>query len=122
MMGNLCARTITRALSRSVGAAFALAPTLLWSGAASAQPPKIGDPPEAQNMRLVGTNDLQARTAYQPTIFKQGGRYIAYIGHHGASKDNPAPLNPLTGQKELNGTSIVYVTDPKNPKYLAHIP
>jgi hypothetical protein len=84
--------------------------------------PKIGDPPEAQNMRLVGYNDLQARTAYQPTIFKQGGRYIAYIGHHGGSKDNPAPLNPLTGQKELNGTSIVDVTDPKNPKYLAHIP
>jgi len=86
------------------------------------QAPKLGDPPEARNMRLVGHNDLQARTAYQPTIFKQGGRYIAYVGHHGASKDNPAPLNPLNGQKELNGTSILDVTDPKNPKYLAHIP
>ena len=31
-------------------------------------------------------------------------------------------LNPLTGQKEDNGTSIVDVTDPKQPKYLAHIP
>jgi len=40
------------------------------------QAPKIGDPPEALNMRLVGHNDLQARTAYQPTIFKQGGRYF----------------------------------------------
>ena len=40
-------------------------------------------------MRLVGHNDLQARTAYQPTIFKQGGRYIAYVGHHGGSKDEP---------------------------------
>jgi hypothetical protein len=84
--------------------------------------PKIGDPPEAQNMRLVGYNDLQARTAYQPTISKQGGRYIAYVGHHGASKDNPAPRNALTGQDELNGTSILDVTDPKQPKYLAHIP
>jgi hypothetical protein len=84
--------------------------------------PKIGEPPEALNMRLVGHNDLQARTAYQPTIFKQGGRYIAYVGHHGGSKDNPAPRNALNGQDELNGTSILDVTDPKNPKYLAHIP
>ena len=28
----------------------------------------------------------------------------------------------LTGQNELNGTSILDVTDPKQPKYLAHIP
>lgn len=86
------------------------------------QAPKIGDPPEALNMRLVGHNDLQARTAYQPTIFKQGGRYIAYVGHHGGSKENPAPRNALNGQDELNGTSILDVTDPKQPKYLAHIP
>ena len=39
---------------------------------ALAQSPKIGDPPEAKNMRLVGYNDLQARSAYQPTIHKQG--------------------------------------------------
>ncbi len=77
------------------------------------QAPKIGDPPEALNMRLVGHNDLQARTAYQPTIFKQGGRYIAYVGHHGGSKENPAPRNALTGQDELNGTSILDVTDPE---------
>ncbi len=28
----------------------------------------------------------------------------------------------LNGQNELNGTSILDVTDPKAPKYLAHIP
>ena len=84
--------------------------------------PKLGDPPEAMNMRLVGHNDLQARSAYQPTIHKQGNRYIAYIGHHGGSPDNPEPINTLTGKHELNGTSIVDVTDPKAPKYLAHIP
>ena len=39
---------------------------------ALAQSPKIGDPPEAKNMRLVGYNDLQARSAYQPIIHKQG--------------------------------------------------
>jgi hypothetical protein len=72
---------------------------------------------EARNMKLVGYSDLQARTAYQPTIQKQGNRWIAYIGHHGDYK-----LNPLTGQMEHNGTSIIDVTDPKHPKYLKHIP
>ena len=72
---------------------------------------------EASNMQLVGYNDLQARSAYQPVIHQQGGRWIAYVGHHGG-----AARNPMTGQEELNGTSIVDVTDPKNPKYLHHIP
>ena len=58
--------------------------TLIGAGA-SAQAPKKGDPPEARNMRLVGYNDLQARSAYQPIIHKQGDRYIAYIGHHGGT-------------------------------------
>jgi hypothetical protein len=40
----------------------------------------IGAPPEASNMKLVGYNDLQARSAYQPTIHHQGDRWIAYIG------------------------------------------
>src|SRR5205823_11338231 len=72
---------------------------------------------EKSNMDLVGYSDLQARSAYQPTIHKQGARWIAYIGHHGGTQ-----LNPLTGKQENNGTSIVDVTDPKQPKYLAHIP
>ena len=84
--------------------------------------PKIGDPPEASNMRLVGTDGLQARSAYQPTIHHQGDRWIAYIGHHGGTDDVPNPLNPMTGKAEPNGTSIVDVTDPAHPKYLRHIP
>src|SRR6266849_5101902 len=72
---------------------------------------------EKRNMELVGYHDLQGRSAYQPVIHKQGGRWIAYVGHHG---DNL--LNSLTGKKEDNGTSILDVTDPKQPKYLAHIP
>ncbi|MBM2809765.1 MAG: hypothetical protein HW416_524, partial [Chloroflexi bacterium] len=31
-------------------------------------------------------------------------------------------LNPLTGQLEPNGTSILDVTDPRAPRYLSHIP
>jgi hypothetical protein len=78
---------------------------------------QVGVKPEASNMRLVGYSDLQARTAYQPTIQKQGQRWIAYIGHHGDKK-----TNPLNGKIEDNGTSIIDVTDPKQPKYLTHIP
>src|SRR4029434_5352495 len=65
---------------------------------------------ETNNMDLVGYNDLQARSAYQPTIHRQGSRWIAYVGHHGGSQ-----LNPLTGKQEYNGTSIVDVTAPKQP-------
>jgi hypothetical protein len=83
----------------------------LGAGAAAQQ--KV----EKSNMDLVGYSDLQARSSYQPTIHKQGDRWIAYIGHHGGSQPNP-----LTGKQEDNGTSIVDVTDPKRPKYLAHIP
>jgi hypothetical protein len=88
----------------------------------AAQEQKIGAPPETMNMRLVGYDDLQARSAYQPTIHHQGDRYIAYIGHHGGTPDVPKPMNPLTGQAEFNGTSIIDVTDPAHPLYLTHIP
>ena len=72
---------------------------------------------EMRDMQLVGFNDLQARSAYQPVIHKHGDRWIAYIGHHGGTQ-----LNPLTGKPESNGTSILDVTDPRRPKYLVHIP
>src|SRR5258707_6287532 len=88
--------------------------------AASAAPAQ--DKPEASNMRLLGYNDLQGRSAYQPVIHHQGDRWIAYIGHHGGIPGNEKPVNPLTGQAEFNSTSIVDVTDPAQPKYVAHIP
>ena len=71
----------------------------------------------SSNIGLAGYSDLQARSAYQPTIQKQGNRWIAYVGHHGGEQPNP-----LTDRNEPNGTSIVDVTDPRNPKYLHHIP
>jgi hypothetical protein len=77
---------------------------------------------EARNMELVGSNDLQARSAYQPTVLNQDGRWILYVGHHGGTAKIPKPVNPLTGQPEFNGTSILDVTDPAHPKYLFHIP
>ena len=107
---------IVRALGLALMAAGALA------APAIADPQKIGDPPQASNMRLVGYNDLQGRSAYQPTIHHQGDRWIAYIGHHGGSDDVAAPVNPSTGKAEPNGTSVIDVTDPAHPKYLRHIP
>jgi len=87
-------------------------------GAQTTQPPSaIQKKARASNMDLVGYNDLQNRSAYQPIVQKQGDRWIAYIGHHGGEA-----LNPLTGKTEPNGTSIVDVTNPKQPKYLFHIP
>ena len=91
--------------------------TLLVIAAGAAQAAAPLSRVESKNMALVGYSDLQARTAYQPTIQRQGDRYIAYVGHHGDIK-----VNPLNGQTENNGTSILDVTDPKHPKYLAHIP
>jgi len=82
-----------------------------------AQTPLPGHPADKRDMELVGHDGLQARSAYQPVIHNQGGRFIAYIGHHGGKR-----LNPLTGNVEDNGTSIVDVTDPRNPAYLHHIP
>jgi hypothetical protein len=72
---------------------------------------------ESRDMTLLGHDDLQARSAYQPTIHRQGDRYLAYVGHHGGLQPNP-----LTGRPEQNGTSIVDVTNPRSPRYLAHIP
>src|SRR3954466_8526737 len=102
--------------------ALTLGSTALLAAPAFAQAPKVGDPPEASNMRLVGFNDLQARSAYQPIIQKQGGRFIAYVGHHGGRESVPKPFNPLARQAEFNGTSIIDVTDPKQPRYLVHVP
>jgi len=69
------------------------------------------------NMRLVGHDDLQARSAYQPVIHRYGDRYILFVGHHTGSA-----MNPQSGATEKNGLSIVDVTNPAAPKYLAHVP
>ncbi len=74
---------------------------------------------QAKGLKLLGIDDLQARSAYQPTIHHHvaSNRWIAYVGHHGGNA-----FNPLTRKDEPNGTSIVDVTDPKRPRYLKHIP
>ena len=95
----------------------ALLATFAAADHAPAQTAGTGHGEELFNTRLVGTNDLQARSAYQPLPVRQGARRIAYVGHHAGER-----LNPLTGAVEPNGTSVVDVTDPAAPVYLAHIP
>jgi hypothetical protein len=90
---------------------------LIFAGCSHTVTRGTGGNTEVNSMDLVGFNDLQARSAYQPVIHHQGNRFVAYIGHHGGSA-----LNPLTDKIEPNGTSIVDVTDPRKPKYLAHFP
>jgi hypothetical protein len=82
-----------------------------WSVPAAAQ---HGE--EAENARLVGMHNLQARSAYHGVIQEQDGRWIAYVGHHAG-----VARNPLTGAVEDNGVSIVDVTNPRNPVYLHHL-
>ena len=71
-----CLGSIT--LPRGFSGGLALALALVVAG-------YVGSSPRADNlsgassynMRLVGTNDLQARSTYQPTLHKYpGGRYI----------------------------------------------
>jgi len=102
---------MTRWLSKAMPYLVFPALLLFCGSEHAAAQPAPGSAPEARDMALVGSHDLQGRSAYQPIIQQQGGRFIAYIGHHGGSA-----LNPVNGQTEPNGTSIVDVTDPRQPR------
>jgi hypothetical protein len=90
------------------------------SGAAArdaAKPADAASALDAVNLRLLGHDDLQARSAYQPIVHAYGERRILFVGHHAGEA-----MNPLTGKMEKNGLSILDVTNPAAPKYLAHVP
>ncbi len=130
--------TSPRCYSARFGAASVLAiAATLSASAVQAQPANKDEiqkgyestPESSHNAKLQGWVSLQSRSAYKGHVQKQGDRYIAYIGHHsfdqsGSGDDENAGLvmNPMTGKEEPNGTSIVDVTDPKNPVYLHHLP
>ncbi|MBE0615906.1 MAG: hypothetical protein IH604_19720 [Burkholderiales bacterium] len=95
---------------RRLGAAILVAACVNASAQAPGQT-------EKRNMELVAYHDLQGRGAYQPLVHAQGGRWIAYIGLHGGSA-----RNAISGKQEANGTAILDVSDPRSPKWLAHIP
>ena len=106
--------------------AFMVMAPFIWS-TSTALAAQSADPSERKNIALVGFNDLQSRSTYQPVVHQQGVRYILYAGHHslGTNPVTGLPLpsfNPLTGMNEPNGTSLIDVSDPRNPVFLAHIP
>ncbi len=115
------AKTSVSRVLLCVAVAFGLVAWGASQGTAGTPPSegqKLANAAQHKDMKLVGFNDLQARSAYQPIAHKHpDGRWIAYIGHHGGSA-----FNPMTGVIEQNGTSIVDVTTPGNPVYLKHIP
>jgi hypothetical protein len=79
--------------------------------------PKPWDQESIWNMKVEGYTDNQGRPIYQPLVVNQDGKEILYLGNLSGNL-----LNPLTGQTEPNGTSIVDVTDVAHPKFLFHIP
>ena len=108
---------------RSLLLLMALAGTLVCARAANdlATPAPVGtlnaDGSETYNTVWLGHNDLQGRAVYQTTVHAQGGRFIAYAGHFNGKMPNPMNNNAV----EVNGTSIVDVTDPHHPVYLKHL-
>ena len=72
----------------------------------------------ASNMALVGHNELQARSAYQPIVHQQGERWIAYVGHHGGKTLEPAHRARRRTTAPRSSTSPIRA----RRRYLAHIP
>ena len=79
----------------------------------------------AENVRLVGYNDLQGRQSLQLTTRSDAANgNWAYVGHQPNDRPNSEEpqMNPITGQAEINGTSIIDITDPATPTTKWHIP
>lgn len=87
----------------------------------------------AQNVRLVGYNDLQGHQSLQVTTRSDAanGNWV-YVGHSPNNRSAPTAqeergpdepqVNPITGAMEYNGTSLIDITDPSKPTTKWHIP
>src|SRR3989442_9215513 len=98
-----------RWLSRIVVGVFLIASAAV---PAASQTTTRGHGAEAHDMELVGHDELQGRSAYQPTIHRQGGRLIAYVGPHCGP-----PRNPPTRVDQDNRAPIPDVTSPPPPPH-----
>jgi len=78
---------------------------------------------DAENIRLVGYNDMQGRYALQVTTRSDpaNGNWV-YVGNVANAGLTEGLFNPITKQHEWNGTSILEISDPAHPKYVWHIP
>ena len=90
-------------------------------GSASA----IQDAPaaESRNVTLVGYHALQGRESLRVATYSDdaNGDWV-YVGHSNNYWGEPQHLNPITNEKEWNGTSILDISDPANPELVWHIP
>ncbi|MBT8146350.1 MAG: hypothetical protein KJN90_05810 [Gammaproteobacteria bacterium] len=78
---------------------------------------------DSLNVELVGYHPLQGRQALQITTKSDSANgNWAYIGHVPNSRTGEATLNPITGRQEWNGTSIVDISNPSDPRLVWHIP
>ena len=77
---------------------------------------------DAHNVRLVGYHDLQGRESLQVMAVTDTDGDWVYVGHSDNYWGRPQHVNPITGHEEWNGTSILNVSDPANPKLVWHIP
>ncbi len=79
----------------------------------------------AQHVRLVGYNDLQGRQSLQLTARSNeaNGDWV-YVGHQPNIRPDTeeAQMNPITGQMEINGTSLIDISNPAEPTTVWHIP
>jgi len=74
-------------------------------------PPKGFDQQSIWNMKVVGFNDNQGRPSSDDGwIENQNGRYIVYMTSTGGSM-----FNPITGQVDNSGTSLIDATNPRHP-------
>ena len=110
---------------RTVLSAATLAILTFSGGAMGAGVSQSG---EQRNMQRVGHTNLQGRPGYQPNVIEYpDGRWIAFSGTHSnvpVARPGftflPNPLN--NNADEPNGTMIIDVTDPNDPKEMSHIP
>jgi hypothetical protein len=116
--------THSRVLRTALSAAT-LAILAFSSGAMAAGVSQSG---EQKNMQRVGHTDLQGRPGYQPNVIEYpDGRWIAFSGTHSnipVARPGftflPNPLN--NNADEPNGTMIIDVTNPNDPREMSHIP
>ena len=100
----------------------ACSPQAAQEPAASQTPGKAGGD-DAENVRLVGYNNMQGRYALQVTAKgdQANGNWV-YVANVANPRLKEGLFNPITRKHEWNGTSIVDVADPAHPKYVWHIP
>jgi len=117
-------RPIVRAVAIvALAAALTSCQTSSTNEPAAAPAPTDPRADSAQNVRLVGYNDLQGRESLVVTTLSDpaNGSWV-YVGHHESFWDGKPKMNPITGKEEWNGTSILNVDDPANPTLVWHIP